>query len=333
MNLNTEYLGFKLASPLVVSACSLSQDLDNVKMMEDNGASAVVLYSLFEEQIRAEAVDLIQTTEMTKESFAEALSYFPEPFEYRAGPEEYLEHIQRVKSSVSIPVIASLNGATAGNWTAYAAKMQQAGADAIELNIYSIPTSTEVSSEQTEDKYLDILKSVKGVVSVPVALKLSPYFTNMAYAAKRFDDAGADALVLFNRFYQPDIDLDKLEVEPKVSLSTNASMRTPMRWIAILKGKINANLAATSGIHSGEDAIKQLMVGADATMLCSTLYKNGIKHIKNIENEIKQWMLEREYDSVEQMKGSMSQAKVIDPTAFERAQYMKALTRFKMPIL
>jgi dihydroorotate dehydrogenase (fumarate) len=298
--------------------------------MEDCGASAVVLYSLFEEPLALEQRELHYHTTAGSESYAESLSYFPEPKEYRLGPEEYLNHIRKAKEAVSIPVIASLNGSTIGGWTAFAKNMQEAGADAIELNIYNIPTDIDMTGEQVENNYIEIVKSVKYAVDIPVAVKLSPYFSNMANMAKRLADAGADALVLFNRFYQPDIDLDKLEVTPNVLLSGPAALRLPMRWIAILKDRVNIDFAATSGIHSALDVIKMMMVGANVAMVNSVLLKNGIDHLKTMESQLNVWLTERDYESVKQMQGSMSQKKMKDAGLYERAQYMKALTFYKL---
>ncbi len=328
MNLGTSYLGKNLNSPLVVSASPLSQDVSNIRKMEDCGAGAVVLYSLFEEQIKLEQKELFYHTTHGTESYAEALSYFPEPDEYRVGPEEYLEHIHKAKEAVRIPVIASINGSTPGGWTGYARNMEEAGADAIELNIYGIQTDGYKDSAAIENEYAEILASVKEAVHIPVALKLSPYFTNMALAASRFEEAGADALVLFNRFYQPDIDLEELEVRPNVVLSTSNSIKLAMRWIAILRDRTKCSLAATSGVHSAMDVIKLIMVGADVTMMCSSLIKYGIEHLKNVKKDMEAWMTAREYESVRQMKGSMSRGKVAEPSAFERAQYMKAITNY-----
>lgn len=330
MDLRTKYMGMELRSPLVVSASPLSEKIDNIKKMEDCGAGAMVIYSLFEEQIKLEELELDHLTTYGTEAFAESLSYFPEQDEYRIGPEEYLEHIRKAKEAVDIPVIASLNGSTEGGWTDYAKKMEQAGADALELNVYYIPTNINLSGEEVEQTYLHILKSVKESISIPVAIKVSPFFSNMANMAKKLDDTGANALVLFNRFYQPDIDLENLEVYPNLLLSSPAAMRLPMRWIAILKGNIKADLAATGGIHTGEDALKMLLVGANVTMFTSALLKNGIGYLKTIESEIVNWLTEKEYESVSQMIGSMSQKKVTDPSAFERAQYMKALTKYTL---
>ncbi len=262
-------------------------------------------------------------------SFAEASSFFPQPDEFRLGPEGYLNHIYRAKKAVSVPIIASLNGATVGGWTQYAKLIEQAGADALECNIYSIPTDPELTSIAVEQQYLDILTAVKSVVTIPVAVKLSPFFSNMANMAKRLDQAGANALVLFNRFYQPDINLDELEIQPNVLLSTPQALRLPLTWIGILYGRLQANLAATSGVHGPEDVVKLLMVGADVTMLCSTLLRNGISHLEYIEDGLLEWMEKHEYESVQQMKGSMSQIRCPNPSAFERAQYMKAVKSVK----
>jgi dihydroorotate dehydrogenase (fumarate) len=325
VDLTTRYLGLKLRTPLVPSASPLSQELDSIRRLEDAGASAIVLYSLFEEQLRQESLELDHYLSAGTESFAESLTYFPQPSEFRLGPEGYLNHIRKAKEAVGIPVIASLNGATPGGWTQYARQIQQAGADALECNIYSIPTDMDVPAAEIEQGYIEILKAVKSSVSIPVAVKLSPFFSNMANMAKRLDEAGASGLVLFNRFYQPDIDLDELEIKPNVLLSTAQALRLPLTWIGILYGRVKVNLAATSGVHGPEEAIKLLMVGADVTMLCSTLLRNGISHLRSIEQGLVAWMEEHEYESVEQMKGSMSQIRCSDPAAFERAQYMRAV--------
>jgi len=329
MDLTTTYLGLKLRNPLVLSASPLSEKLDNLKKAEAAGAAAVVLHSLFEEQIRSESAELDHHLEHGTESFAEALSYFPAASEYRLGPEDYLEHIARAKAAVGIPVIASLNGAAVGGWTDYARKMEQAGADALELNIYYIPTDHDLTSVQVEQTYLDILRAVKSVVTVPVAVKLSPFFSSLANMAGRLDAAGADGLVLFNRFYQPDINLETLEIEHSILLSTPQARRLPLRWIAILYGSVRADLAATSGIHNAGDAIKAIMVGAKVTMLCSVLYKQGFDQIRVILSGMARWMEEHEYESVTQMRGSLSQKNCPDPTAFERAQYMRAISTYK----
>jgi dihydroorotate dehydrogenase (fumarate) len=328
MNLTTNYLGLKLRTPLVPSASPLSEDIDSIKQMEDAGASAVVLYSLFEEQLRQDRAELVHHLEQGTESFAEALTYFPEPETFHLGPEEYLEHIAKAKKAVRIPVIASLNGSSPGGWTKYAKLIQQAGADALELNIYSIPTSPEQLVSDVEQTYLDILSAVKKEISIPVAVKLSPFFTNFAYMALKLDAAGANGLVLFNRFYQPDIDLESLEVKPNILLSTPMATRLPLRWIAILHGRLRASLAATSGIHRATDALKMFMAGADVTMLCSVLLRHGVRQIGVIERDLVAWMEEHEYESVAQLKGSLSQKNCPAPSAFERAQYMRAISSY-----
>ena len=330
MDLSTKYLGMTLNSPLVASASPLSEDINSIKKLEAAGIGAVVLYSLFEEQLRLEQEEYNFHTTQGTEAFAESLSYFPEIEDYKLGPELYLEHIRKAKAAVDVPIIASLNGSSLGGWTEYAREFQNAGADAIELNIYYIPTDSNMTGAEVEQQYIDILKAVKGAVKIPVALKLSPFFSNFSNMAKRLDEAGADSLVLFNRFYQPDIDLDEFEVTPNLMLSQSSEMRLPMRWIAILKDNIKADLAATSGIHTGTDVIKMLMVGANATMLCSSLLKHGINHVKNIEDHMKQWMREHDYKSVSEMQGSMSQQKTGNPSSFERAQYMKAITKYQL---
>jgi len=329
MNLQTNYLGLNLRTPLVVSASPLSEELDDIKRMEDAGAAAVVLYSLFEEQLKQDRFELEHHLTHGTESYAEALTYFPEPPEFHLGPEGYLNHIRKAKEAVNIPIIASLNGDSMGGWTTYAKEMQQAGADALELNIYHIPADPMLTGAQVEQTYLEILESVKSQVTIPVSVKLSPYFSSLANMAQRLDLAGANGLVLFNRFYQPDIHLDSLEVRPNVILSTPQALRLPMRWIAILYGKLRADLAATSGIHTAHDVVKMLMVGASATMLCAVLYRHGIEYIRTLERELIDWMAEHEYESVAQMLGSMSQQHCANPIEFERAQYVKALQSFK----
>lgn len=329
MDLKTTYLGLKLKNPVVASASPLSRNLDSMKRLEDAGCAAVVMYSLFEEQIEHEAAELDHYLAYGSNSHAEALDYFPTPAEYNLGPEQYIELLRKAKQSLGIPVIGSLNGISAGGWIEYAQKMEQAGADAIELNIYYIPTDPALTSQEVEDRYINVLHAVKRAVRIPVAVKLSPYFSSLAHLAARLDRAGANGLVLFNRFYQPDIDLDALEVKPDVTLSTSDAMRLPLRWIAILHGVVKTSLAGTSGIHTAADVIKMLMAGADVTMMCSALLHHGPTHVTTVLEDLNKWMVEHEYLSVEQMKGSMSQASVADPAAFERANYMKALNRFK----
>jgi dihydroorotate dehydrogenase (fumarate) len=325
LDLTTRYLGLNLRTPLVASASPLSQDLGDIRRLEDAGASAIVLYSLFEEQLRQESLELDFYLSEGTDSHPESLSFFPEPGEFHLGPDEYLDHIRKVKAAVKVPVIASLNGSSVGGWIQYATQIQEAGADALECNIYWIVTDPEMTSAEVEKHYIDIVQAVKSAVTIPVAVKVSPFFSNMANMAKRLDAAGADGLVLFNRFYQPDIDLETLELVPRVLLSTPQAMRLPLTWVGILYGHIKASLAATSGIHGAEDVIKLLMVGANVTMLCSTLLRNGINHLRSIEQGVRQWMETHEYESVQQMQGSMSQKNCSDPSAFERAQYMRAV--------
>ena len=326
MDLTTTYMGLQLRTPIVVSASPLSGEIDNLKRMQDAGAAAVVLPSLFEEQLRQDNLELHHHLEQGTFSSPEALTYFPEPMLNPFGPQEYLQHIARAKEAVQLPIIASLNGSSPGGWTEYAKQIQRAGADAIELNIYNIPTDLQQSGAEVEQSCLDILTAVKKEVTIPVAVKLSPFFSNFANMAKQLDDLGADALVLFNRFYQPDIDLASLEVYPNLLLSTPMAMRLPLRWIAILHDRVRANLAATSGIHRATDALKMLMAGADVTMLCSVLIRHGIEQIGVIEREMIEWMDEHEYASVQQLRGSLSQKNCSDPSAFERAQYMRAIS-------
>jgi dihydroorotate dehydrogenase (fumarate) len=325
MNLKTTYMGLKLRTPLVVSASPLSEDIGNLNRMEEAGASAVVLHSLFEEQIRYERYELHWSTTQGTESYPEALSYFPDPHELCVGPEAYLKHIARAKAAVTIPIIASLNGSTPSGWTSFAKQIQQAGADALELNIYNIPTDMKLSGAELEHQYIEVVRSVRAEVSIPLAVKVSPFFTNFANMAKRFAENGANGLVLFNRFYQPDIELESLEVVPNVFYSTPMAMRLPLRWIAILYDRIGASLAATSGVHRGTDALKMLMAGADVTMLCSVLMRHGIDRLRVIEEEMVNWLREHEYESVEQLKGSLSHKNCSEPGAFERAQYMRAV--------
>jgi len=328
MDLSTRYLGLNLRSPLVPSASPLSDEVDGIKRMEDSGAAAVVLHSLFEEQLTLEQESLQHHLTFGTDSFPEALTFFPMPQEFRSGPDEYLNHIRKAKESVHIPIIASLNGSSIGGWIEHAKKIQQAGADALELNVYFIPTDMDRDCSEIEQIYLDIVKAVKAAVSIPIALKMSPFFSNLANVAKRLDDTGVNGLVLFNRFYQPDVDLETMEVRPNINLSTPQALRLPMRWIAILYGKIKADMAATSGIHTAEDVIKMLAVGADVTMLCSVLLQKGIGQIRNIETEVCEWMEEHDYQDLRQLQGSMSQKYCSDPAAFERAQYMKAIISY-----
>jgi dihydroorotate dehydrogenase (fumarate) len=330
MDLSTKYLGLQLKNPIVHAASPLSKDLEMVKRMEDAGASAVVMYSLFEEQIDHEKKELDHFLTVTGESFAEALSYFPEPEHYISlDAEDYLNHIAKLKSAVSLPIIASLNGVSSGGWMRYAKQMEEAGADAIELNVYYIPTNPAISSERIEQMYVDDLKTVKQSVRIPVALKVGPFFTAFAATAKKFDEAGADGLVLFNRFFGPEINLETMEVEPKLTLSTQAELALPLRWIAVLYGNIKADLAATSGIHESEDVLRVIMAGASVAMIASTLLKHGVGHVENILSGMKRWMEQHEYDSITQMRGSMSYQAIAEPAAYERANYMKTLQSYR----
>jgi dihydroorotate dehydrogenase (fumarate) len=330
MDLTTTYMGLALKNPIVPSASPLSKDIGTIKALEDAGAAAIVMYSLFEEQITHEQNELDHFLTQGTESFQEALSYFPQQEEFNLGPDAYLEHIRIAKAATDIPIIGSLNGVSAGGWIDYAKKIEQAGADALELNVYYIPTDPRYNAEEIEDIYLNDLRLIKSSVSIPVAMKLSPFFSAMFHMAQRLDEAGADALVLFNRFYQPDFDLEKLEVVPALHLSTSHELRLPLRWIAILHGHVEASLAATTGIHEAQDVLKALMAGADVAMMCSALLERGVPHLKKVLKDLTQWMEEKEYDSVTQMKGSMSQRNVAEPAAFERANYMKTLNTWKV---
>lgn len=330
MNLSTTYLGLKLSNPIVASASPLSRSLDSIRRLEEAGVSAIVMYSLFEEQIEHEKGELEHYKQYGTESFAEALSYFPDMGDYNLEPDQYIELLHKAKSVVKIPIIGSLNGITPGGWIEYAKKMEQAGANAIELNIYYIPTDPRQNSEDIERRYVDVLREVRKTVKLPVAVKLSPFFSSIPAVAARLVQEGAQGLVLFNRFYQPDIDLDELEAKPTIELSQSCDSRLPMRWIGILYGKVNASIAATSGIHTAEDVLKLLMVGADVTMMCSAFLKNGPEYAGKVLRDLETWMKEHEYESVTQMKGCMSHKSIADPSAFERANYMKALNRYKL---
>jgi dihydroorotate dehydrogenase (fumarate) len=328
-DLSTTYLGLKLKSPLVPAASPLSKKLDGIKRMEDAGAAAVTMYSLFEEQITLESQALDYYLTQGTESHAEALTYFPDLGQYNVGPEGYLDLIRKAKKAIHIPIIGSLNGVSTGGWIDYAKKIEQAGADALELNVYYIPTDPTMSSADVEKIYLELVRNVKACIKIPVAVKLGHFFTAFANMAVQLDQAGVDGLVLFNRFYQPDIDLGALEVTPNLSLSTSNELRVRLRWAAILYAHIKADMAVTGGVHTAADVIKCMMVGAKAATLGAVLLQNGVQHIRTIEADMLRWMEEREYESVTQMQGSMSQRHVAEPAAFERANYIKILQLYK----
>ena len=325
MNLQTTYMGLKLKSPIVVSACTLSAQTDAIVQMEDNGAGAVVLFSLFEEQIRKEEALFKGVAEGTRYSFPEAQEYFPDLDEYSTGTEEYLEHIRRAKSRVNIPIIGSLNGISNEGWVEYAKRMEEAGADAIEVNIFFIPGDVTLSSAEVEQRYLNIIETVKRTVRIPVAVKVNPYFSAMGNMAQRMQQSGADALVLFNRFYQPDFDIQELAIKTDLDYSVAGEIRLPLLWIGLLYGKVKLSLAATTGVQSATEVIKYLLAGADVVMTASSLYKNGIPYLKTMNKELGDWMHAMGFDSLSAFKGSMSQLYVSDPTAYERANYIRIL--------
>ena len=330
MDLTTTYLGLKLKNPLVVSASPLSESLANIRRMEDNGAAAVVMQSLFEEQIEIESAALDRFLQQGTESFAESLTYFPDMTSYNLGPEGYLEHLRRAKAAVGIPVIGSLNGTSTGGWIEYARKIQDAGADALELNIYFIPTDPEMTGAKVEQLYLDLVAKVKASLQIPVAVKIGAYFSSLPNMAKRLVEAGANGLVLFNRFYQPDLDLEELEVRPNLMLSTPHELLLRLNWVAILYGRIKADLAVTGGIHTGIEVLKAMMAGARVAMMTSALLEHGIGHLAAVRSELEKWMEEHEYESIHQMQGSMSQRAVADPSAFQRANYVRVLSSYAL---
>lgn len=329
MNLTTNYLGMLLKNPIVASSSPLSHSVDSIRRLEDAGAAAVVMYSLFEEQIGFDSYYLDYHLTQGIDSYAESISYFPDMQSYNVGPDEYLNLIRRAKEAVSIPIIGSLNGASVGGWTDYATLIEEAGADALELNVYYLPANTGIKGSDVEALYLDILTAVREVVTIPVAIKLSPFFSSIANMASCLSEQGADGLVLFNRFYQPDFDLENLEVAPRLVLSNSNELRLPLRWVAILYGRVNADLAITSGVHTSQDVIKGLMAGAKVTMMASELLQNGVRRIGQVLNEVVTWLSEREYESVTQMVGAMSQKHCAEPAAFERANYMKMLQSYR----
>lgn len=325
MDLSTTFLGLQLKNPLVPSASPLTGEIDQLKKLEEAGASAVVLPSLFEEQIRRDRDELIEFTTQGSESSPEALTYFPDVSNAQWGPEEYLEFVAKAKKALSIPVIASLNGASPGGWTDYAGKIQQAGADALELNIYTIPTDPKISGDIVEREAVDIVKSVRARVNIPLAVKCSPYYSNVAHLAHRWVEAGANGLTLFNRFYQPDVDVETMEIRPRPLFSTPQALRLPLTWIGLLYGRVKTDYAATGGVHTGQDVLKTLLVGASVVMMTSVLYRLGVRHVATMERELIEAMTLREFESIRQIKGSMSQANCPNPTAFERAHYMRTL--------
>jgi dihydroorotate dehydrogenase (fumarate) len=330
-DLTTTYLGMTLRTPLVPSASPLSEDIGNIKRMEDAGASAVVIYSLFEEQVAGQHHFAADGSGQDTEIETEITGYFPRSQAYYLDPEGYLNHIRKAKEAVDIPIIASLNATSAGGWTGYASRLQQAGADALELNIYYVPTSITLTGSQVERTYVEIVEEVRSVVNIPLAVKLSPFFSNMANIAWRLERVGADALVLFNRFYQPDLNLESMHVTPRLLLSTPQAMRIPLRWIAILHGRVHVDLAATGGIHEAYDVAKMLMAGANVTMLCSALLRRGINYIQALEAELSRWLDAHGYASVAEVQGLMSQQRVADPEAFERAHYIRSLQSYERP--
>jgi dihydroorotate dehydrogenase (fumarate) len=330
IDLSTRYLGLKLRNPLVVSASPLSMELSSLRKMEDSGASAVVLQSLFEEQINIESNELDRFLWDGTDVSAESTSVFPDISNFNMGPDGYLEYIRQAKQTVSIPVIASLNGVSRGGWVSYAREMQQAGADAIELNVYFIATDPASSSEEIEKLYLDLVTEVRNTVSIPVAVKVGPYFSAFANMAQRLEAAGANAIVLFNRFYQPDFDLEALEVKPSLTLSNSSALLLRLNWAAILYGHIHADIAITGGVHTAEDVVKSMMAGAKITMLASALLQNGIGYLHPLRNQLEAWLEKHEYESIQQMQGSMSQKNVPNPKAFQRANYMKVLSSYSV---
>jgi len=328
-DLSTTYLGLKLKNPLVASASPLSKKLARAKNLEEAGIAAIVMYSLFEEQIIHESLELDHFLNRGSESFSEALSYLPDGGLYGISPEKYLNQVAGLKKALSIPVIGSLNGVSKGGWTGYARKIEEAGADALELNLYFIPTDLDMTSNDIEDMQVELVAEVKSAIKIPLAVKISPFVTSIPHFAKRLVEAGADGLVLFNRFYQPDFDLDELDIVHSLDLSTSADLRLPLRWISILHGKIEVDFALTSGVHTHKDVLKAMMAGAKVAMTASHVLHDGEQAVGPILSDLEAWMNEKEYESVQQMQGSMSQKSVKEPAAFERANYMKVLGSFR----
>ncbi|UEG50610.1 dihydroorotate dehydrogenase-like protein [Ferruginibacter lapsinanis] len=329
MKLQTNYMGLELRSPIVVSACTLSEKTENIVQMEDFGAGAVVLFSLFEEQIRKEEASYRGVMSETSYAFPEALDYFPDLDEFDIGTDEYLENIRKAKERVDIPVIASLNGITNEGWIDYSKQMEQAGADGIEVNIFFIPADISMPSAEVEQRYLSIIESIKQTVKIPIAVKLNPYFSAMGNMSLQMKNAGADALVLFNRFYQPDFDINELLIKTDLHYSESSEIRLPLLWIALLYGKVNLSLAATTGVQGSVEIIKYILAGADVAMTASSLYKNGIPYLKTMNRELEDWMYKMKFESIDSFKGIMSQQHIADPTAYERANYIKILERVK----
>ncbi len=330
-DLTTQYLGMKLRNPIIASASPLCEHVDNIRAMEDAGAAAVVLHSLFEEQIEHASLEVDAHLSHGVESYAESLTYFPQMDDYNLGPDAYLEHVAAAKAAVDIPVIGSLNGVSSGGWIAYAKGIEEAGADAIELNTYFLPTDPEMSGADVEQRYAELVRDVKKSVNVPVAVKIGPYFSAIVHAAKQLEAAGADGLVIFNRFYQPDLDIEALDVKPDLNLSAPYELRLRLRWAAILYGHLKSDMAITGGVHDAVGVLKCMMAGARAAMMTSSLLLHGIDHIRTVRDEVVQWMDDHEYASVEMMQGSMSQRSVADPAAFERANYMRVLKSYGGP--
>ena len=333
MDLSTTYMGLALKNPIVPSSSPLSHNVDQIKRLEDAGASAVVMYSLFEEQIEQEMHLLDHYLERGSNSHSEAISYFPDMQTYNVEPEAYINLIRKAKESVKIPIIGSLNGTSPGGWVQYARSMEQAGADAIEVNVYYVPTNPRIRGDQVEQRYVDILCDVKRTVRIPVSMKMNPFFSSQSYMAHRFVQSGAAGLVMFNRFYQPDFDIESLTVAPRLNLSSSEEMRLPLRWVAILYGRLPVDFAISTGVHTHDDVLKGLMAGAKVTMVASELLRNGLGRINELLSDVTNWMEEHEYESVKQMQGSLSQMNVTLPDAFERANYMKVLDSWHGPLL
>ena len=329
MNIQSTYMGLQLKSPIVVSACTLSEQTDNIAKMEDSGAGAVVMSSLFEEQIKMEEARFKSVLSTTTNSFAEAADFFPDLDDFNVGTDEYLENIRKAKERVKIPIIGSLNGITNEGWIDYSRMMEQAGADALEVNIFFIPGDVKMSSSEVEHRYLNIIESIKHSVKIPVAVKLNPYFSAMGNMAQRMKTAGADGLVLFNRFYQPDFDINKLKVTHDLHYSESNEIRLPLLWLGLLYGKVDVSLAATTGVQSAIEVVKYILAGADAVMTASSLYKNGIPYLKTINKELQDWMVMMGFDNINAFKGTMSQHNISDPTAYERANYIQILQSHK----